>query len=259
MRGVRVIAIALTAALVAVSCSGDDGSDAEDVSVSDADDFSSAFSARCLEMDEDIEGLPEPVGLRSLGDLSRQAADVTTDGVARLREVDAPGAVAADVDILLDGFEGQAEILTRLADAAGSGDRSAVDEISTEGETARRLLAEQADALGVDCGLAGQEGVADQDALPDLDGSSMDPTEAPSPTVIPEFGDDPALDALARDCGGGDPEACDILSLSGAPGSGYEEYGGTCGGRNESLAADVDTFCIDLYPEAVPPSADPDS
>lgn len=48
---------------------------------------------------------------------------------------------------------------------------------------------------------------------------------------IPEFGSDPQLDQLARDCEAADLDACDRLWLQGTEGSGYEEYGTTCGGR----------------------------
>lgn len=48
---------------------------------------------------------------------------------------------------------------------------------------------------------------------------------------IPEFGSDPQLDQLARDCEAADLDACDRLWLQGTEGSGYEEYGNTCGGR----------------------------
>lgn len=255
----RAAAILLAAIVVVGACSDDSGGDATATPSVPADaEFTARFSAVCLEMDEKIEGLPDPVGLRSLGDVARQAATITSDGVEQLRMVEAPDELQADVDALVDGLADQVEIFTRLADTAGAGDRPTVDAISTEGDVARRALAAQADALGVDCGLAGEDGVEDQSALPDTGVSTMDPNDAESPTVIPEFGNDPALDALARDCSGGDPQACDILGLSGAPGSGYEEYGSTCGGRNDSLVADPDTFCVDLYPEAVPPSAEGD-
>ncbi|MBL8778870.1 MAG: DUF4190 domain-containing protein [Acidimicrobiales bacterium] len=51
------------------------------------------------------------------------------------------------------------------------------------------------------------------------------------PTSISEFGTDPVLDDLARDCADEDFAACDRLWLQSERGSGYEDYGATCGGR----------------------------
>jgi hypothetical protein len=47
------------------------------------------------------------------------------------------------------------------------------------------------------------------------------------------YGDDPELDALYDDCEAGDATACDNLYLGSAPGSEYEQFGGTCGDRFE--------------------------
>ena len=45
------------------------------------------------------------------------------------------------------------------------------------------------------------------------------------------LGNDPAFDALAADCFDGDWTACDDLWLNAEPGSFYEDYGQSCGGR----------------------------
>ena len=45
------------------------------------------------------------------------------------------------------------------------------------------------------------------------------------------YGDDPELDALWDGCEGGDMGACDDLWLESPLDSAYEEFGGTCGGR----------------------------
>ena len=62
-------------------------------------------------------------------------------------------------------------------------------------------------------------------------------------TAIPEFGEDTALDNLARACQDGDWESCDDLYYDSAFGSGYEEYGDTCGGRNTAR----NEYCASLY------------
>jgi len=57
------------------------------------------------------------------------------------------------------------------------------------------------------------------------------PPDGDPPSSIAEFGTDPTLDGLARDCNSEDFAACDRLWLQSARGSGYEDYGATCGGR----------------------------
>ena len=64
-----------------------------------------------------------------------------------------------------------------------------------------------------------------------LGGFGMPPVEE-SPAVEPGvLGPDPVLDVYAQECFGGDLQSCDDLYYEAAPLSGYEEYGGTCGGR----------------------------
>ncbi len=69
-------------------------------------------------------------------------------------------------------------------------------------------------------------------------GSGPTSTLAPGTGVVPPasqqptgLGADPALDALAQGCFGGDMEACDALYAQAAPGSLYQQYGDTCAGR----------------------------
>src|SRR3546814_9040926 len=47
------------------------------------------------------------------------------------------------------------------------------------------------------------------------------------------YGSDPELDELCDACEDGDWEACDDLSMQSDVGSEYEEFGDTCGNRNE--------------------------
>jgi hypothetical protein len=47
------------------------------------------------------------------------------------------------------------------------------------------------------------------------------------------YGDDPELDELWDECDGGDGDACDLLFLRSPFGSEYEEFGRTCGGRED--------------------------
>jgi hypothetical protein len=63
-------------------------------------------------------------------------------------------------------------------------------------------------------------------------------------TEIYGSGGDTELDALAQRCQAGDMAACDRLYAESPAGSEYEEYGLTCGGRNEPSLG----LCTDLYP-----------
>ena len=61
---------------------------------------------------------------------------------------------------------------------------------------------------------------------------SLDPSPNPPAEAIPEYGSDPELDQLADLCAGSGEEAADACSeLWGAApvGSGYEDYGDSCG------------------------------
>lgn len=58
------------------------------------------------------------------------------------------------------------------------------------------------------------------------------------------YGSDPELDDLYDACADGDFQACDDLYLQSPAGSEYEEFGDTCGDRNEPQG-----YCVDLYGE----------
>ena len=57
------------------------------------------------------------------------------------------------------------------------------------------------------------------------------------------FGSDRDLDLLWRECEEGSMFACDDLFFSSPPGSEYEEYGATCGGRGIG-----DGDCVSEFP-----------
>ena len=56
------------------------------------------------------------------------------------------------------------------------------------------------------------------------------------------YGSDPTLDALWDDCDAGDYQACDDLYNESPSGSEYEDFGDTCGDRNEPQG-----YCVDVY------------
>jgi hypothetical protein len=69
-------------------------------------------------------------------------------------------------------------------------------------------------------------------------------TTARSPQT---FGDDPQLDALYASCDRGDMTACDALYRQAPRGSDYQDFGDTCGGRN-----DPGSFCTEIYGPTAP-------
>jgi hypothetical protein len=81
------------------------------------------------------------------------------------------------------------------------------------------------------------------------------PTTAP-PSDPAGLGDDHELDAYAQQCHDGNLQVCDHLLDLAPSGSGYEQYGMTCGGRVKAF--EVST-CTDLQPAGPtsPPSAPP--
>ncbi len=78
-------------------------------------------------------------------------------------------------------------------------------------------------------------GTGDDDKPVDDDG------DEPSGDVD-DYGDDPELDALYDECEAGDYEACDDLYNQSPSGSAYEDFGDTCGDRNEPSG-----YCVDVY------------
>lgn len=58
----------------------------------------------------------------------------------------------------------------------------------------------------------------------------------PSEANPGNYGDDPALDRLWDQCGAGDAQACLTLVFQAPPGSGYAEFGRSCGGRPDDPA-----------------------
>jgi hypothetical protein len=68
-------------------------------------------------------------------------------------------------------------------------------------------------------------------------GDALPPGQPPG-----DLGDDPALDALAQQCFEGQMASCDALFFQSPAGSAYEEYGDTCGHRNEPS-----TLCTEIY------------
>jgi hypothetical protein len=72
--------------------------------------------------------------------------------------------------------------------------------------------------------------------------------DIPSASVPPDgLGDDPVLNGYAQSCYDGDMDACDTLYDESEVGSTYEQYGGTCAGRQAIANSDV-VYCSDAFP-----------
>ncbi|MEV7971689.1 DUF4190 domain-containing protein [Cellulomonas sp. NPDC089187] len=68
----------------------------------------------------------------------------------------------------------------------------------------------------------------------DENGQLVDPWDTDdASTEADAYGDDPELDALWGACDAGDGDACNDLYFDSPVGSEYEEFGDTCGGRQE--------------------------
>jgi hypothetical protein len=97
--------------------------------------------------------------------------------------------------------------------------------------------------LSEECGL-------DDDAFTSSSNDTGTTQSEPGDAEEGSYGSDPELDALYDDCAAGDVEACDDLYFQSPSGSEYEEFGDTCGGRNEPSGT-----CQSLYPDGVDASS----
>lgn len=70
---------------------------------------------------------------------------------------------------------------------------------------------------------------------------ALDPTDTWLSSQPARYGDDPQLDLLYDACESGAGAACDQLFELAAPGSEYEEFALSCGGRTRQLR------CADVY------------
>jgi len=66
------------------------------------------------------------------------------------------------------------------------------------------------------------------------DNNESEPDD-PAPAQYDQFGENAALDQLWISCADGDLTGCDYLYFLGPPGSEYEDFGRTCGGRGEGV------------------------
>jgi hypothetical protein len=86
------------------------------------------------------------------------------------------------------------------------------------------------------------DGDTDTDQDVPADPSTGPPPEPDAAADLADYGTDAELDDLADACEEGDFGACDDLFAQSPIGSAYEDYGDSCGGRNEPAG-----FCTTIY------------
>lgn len=124
--------------------------------------------------------------------------------------------------------------LDSLYDSCESGDDNACESLfwAAPADT-------EYEAFAVTCG-----GTKPDAAKPARCGPEPTPNSEPSDIGTGEtYGNDPALDALWDSCEAGDNDACDDLFFDSPVGSGYEEFGATCGQR--FALSDAPIFCAE--------------
>ncbi|QGG94980.1 DUF2510 domain-containing protein [Actinomarinicola tropica] len=131
-----------------------------------------------------------------------------------------------------------------LVDACQGGDMGACDDLwwSSPIDSEEERIAETCgDTLPAEGGgtCEARAGSDQSDSSADEGSGSTDDAAALPDT----YGDDPSLDVLWEECEAGDGAACDDLYMESPVGSEYEEFGRSCGGRQEDGSFD---WCEDV-------------
>ncbi|MCL3860599.1 hypothetical protein [Actinotalea sp. K2] len=141
--------------------------------------------------------------------------DRTGGGPSCSEQMAGPAPTSTDVDAYGDDPD-----LDVLWDACAAGDGQACDDLYLEAP-----LGSQYEDFGDTCG-----GTSDGSSFC---AGSADAGGTSSEGTADGYGDDPVLDVLWDACAAGDGQACDDLYFDSPWGSQYEEFGDTCGGREE--------------------------
>jgi hypothetical protein len=123
------------------------------------------------------------------------------------------------------GDLGDDPALDELTDGCFSGDLEACDDLYFESP-----LGSEYERYGSTCGERNDETFGGCVALY---GGGEASQELPPGEEPGDLGDDPELDELTQRCFQGEMQPCDQLYFQSPLGSDYEDYGATCGGRNE--------------------------
>jgi hypothetical protein len=229
----RLVAVLAALLLVLAACGDDSGGDGDGAALSEAD-FIAAYSSICTGVTEEVNALA-PGSLEEAREAATEAQEIVADGVAELEALEPPADIADEVEQGTASLAATEEIFGELSGVESE------DEFSEVGAGVDESLAEARAVLepvGIDCGI---EAGGDDDES--SSGGSSDAVPAAEPaSALSDYGSDDVLDALADDCEAGDFDACDTLFNESPVGSAYEEYGDSCGGRNEPGG-----FCTTIY------------
>lgn len=103
----------------------------------------------CAEFDGELDALPEPKTLDDLATMAEQAKPIAEAGVAELRALSPPEALAEQVDAWLDLNDANVAAIDELREAAESGDETAVQQVAADAADNEA----KADALAGEIGL----------------------------------------------------------------------------------------------------------
>jgi hypothetical protein len=191
--GVRLLSLGLLVVLFAAACGGSDGSDstADAVTGSGAEpaaagpeeppssapaepeppvapepppepapvvvtreEFVEAADAICLEVDAQLDALPEPETMQELAALTGEAKGAAEVGLARLGDLDIPPGDEAAVAAVFGPLGEQVDLFDDLGRAAAAEDEMAINEIVSLGEELDAATHEAAVAYGFgECGI----------------------------------------------------------------------------------------------------------
>ncbi len=112
--------------------------------------FLEQADAICADFEAKLDELPDPQNLEELIALAGEAQPIAAEGVARVRALNPPEELEADVDAWLDLNEENVQRIEDLREAGEAGDEERVREIATGGSENEQ----KADALAKKIGLS---------------------------------------------------------------------------------------------------------
>ena len=249
----RIFAVLAGMLLLLAACGDDSNVVARGDALSEAD-FVAAYASTCVAIGEEINAL-EADNLEEAKEAAAEAETIVENGVGELRALVPPEDIADDVTTGTDALAGIADI---FGDLTGAGSEDEFSEKAAEIDEAQAEAEAALGPLGIDCEFdgaddSGSDDTTESDDSDDSDGSvgsgdsgdtgaTGDVPDPDPASSIADYGSDSDLDALADACEGGDFGACDDLFLQSPSDSSYEEYGDSCGGRNEPSG-----FCATIY------------
>ena len=220
---------------------------------SDKDDAEQALAEAQADLEDAEDELADSVAAlseseaalaKAESDLSSTAAELAdTEAAKTAAEAAKSAAESAQADAEAARDEQQQQLADYQQASTEFLTASMVAGVGLSEDDARCLAQATVDELGAEAmsliagaALAGEDATKLDDtmmAAADECGVSQDAFDDPSGSDAFGYGDDPELDAMYDACEAGDGKACDDLYVNSAPGSDYEQFGGTCGNRFE--------------------------